>query len=633
MLGFALLTAWLALARYGAVHNRTFDLALYARTAWGLVHMEAWDPIVGGNFLGGHVPLVLLPLGALGALLGTVPVLLVCQSVAVALVAVPIARFGARRLGATGGLVGALAWLLYPNLGHATTYEFHPGMLGLLPMALALDALDRREPRALLGLCAATVACRASLALQTLMIGLLALLGGPELRQSGKRIALGSLAYFLLWQAVLVPLFGEAALRSADLHFGKWGGSPLGVLGVLVRHPGVVLAHFSAPERLSYPLRLLAPLCLLPLLRPRWLLVALPPVALNLLSQFPTATTLAEHYSSFAVPPLLMGALDGLHALLALPRFAREGTRPLGAAGNAVGAESPERSHGLPGPDRGIRSAHDTARFRASAWRALGLAALLGAAVSASVLGGGLPWSRDFQPAEFRPDAYTRSARKVLALVGAASVQAPDPLLPHLAERRLVCRVPPPEREADFVVFDIGYRRRFLHNEDLLRTTEEPLLRRWLARDDHGVAFADDQLVVLRRGQRPRSGLVNRYFVGYAPPDSGVRLTDCLAVRGAELHGDLLSLELIARKPCPGDLAIHLGADHKPKRTDLLFDGVLSPAHLARGDLLRSQHRLSDAERRAIVRRGLNVGALRSSGARPHPYDPISVEVPLHLVR
>ena len=116
-----------------------------------------------------------------------------------------------------------------------------------------------------------------------------------------------------------------------------------------------------------------------------------------------------------------------------------------------------------------------------------------------------------------------------------------------------------------------------------------------------------------------------------APPDAGRPLTDCLAVRTAELYEKRLELELVARASCPSDLAIRFGAETKPERVDLLFDGLLSPSHVARGDLLRSRHALSASERRAILERGLYVGALRSSGARPRPQDPTSLPVPVRI--
>jgi hypothetical protein len=213
-----------------------------------------------------------------------------------------------------------------------------------------------------------------------------------------------------------------------------------------------------------------------------------------------------------------------------------------------------------------------------------------------------------------------------------ASAQAPDAFLPHLAERTLVSRVPPPERVTDFVVFDVAYRRRFAEREDLLRTLEEPFLRSWLARTDHGVVFADAEFLVLRRRISPRSARVQRYLVGAADPETGVALSDCLAALGAELRGTRLTLQFVARSACPPDLALRLGVDERPPRVDLLFDGVLSPAHVVRGDLLQSSHALSPDERSVLSQRGLRVGLLRSSGARSQPGDPMSVQVPLHIV-
>jgi uncharacterized membrane protein len=593
----AALTAVMALARFASVHNRTFDLALYARMAWGLVHGEAWDPIVGGSFLGGHLPLVLLPLGALGQLLGTVPVLLVTQSIALALTAWPLSLIGARQLGPAGGIAAALAYLLYPNLGHVATYEFHPGALGLLPMAYALEWLERpvssARPRGLIGFCAAVVACRVSLALQTALIALLARGRSQEWRRACTALLIGSVAYFGL-SLVLQARFGAGIAASADLHYGQWGGSPFGVLGALVRAPGLVIEHFLPWQRWGYPLRVLAPLAFLPLLAPRYLLVALPPIALNLLSAFPTAQGLYSHYLTPALPPLVAAAVLGAAELSTR-------AQPCGLATRA---------------------------------RAFAPWLLAGAAAAGCILAGGLPFSLDFDASEFRGGATTRARRAAIARIGPeASVQAPDPLLPHLAERTFVHRAPPPEREARFVAFDISHRVRFAGQSSLLRTIEEPVVRSWLARPDHRVVFADRELLVLERGASPRGGLVARYFAGIAPAGDGRELTHCLALRSAELDRLDLRLEFVASAPCPPDLAIRFGAEPTPERVDLLFDGVLSPAHVDRGDLMRSTHRLSREERATLLTRELYVGAVRASGARPRPSDPISVPIRLKVVR
>jgi uncharacterized membrane protein len=588
----ALLTARLAFARFATLHNHTFDLALYTRMAWGLARGQTADPIAGGDFWSSHAAFVLWPLGWLGRWIGDTPsVLLWTQSAAIALAAWPVARFATRRLGAAGGAAAAFAFLLYPNLGHVAAYEFHPGSLALVPLCAALDAFDRERPRALLLWCVAAIACRASLSLQTAMLGVLAFQTAPRLRRSGALLALASCAYFALWLA-LSPHPAAGTASSAELHFGQWGGGPLGVFGTLLHDPMRVWQHFSAIERVRYPLLVLLPLGLLPLCAPRWLLVALPPLALNLLSQFPTSSGLYSHYLTPAVPALVFGAIDGLSVL--------------GARADALGTRA----------------------------RAFGAIGLVLASATGSVLAGGLPWSRDFPRADFRTDAATASGRQVLALIAPNnSVQAPDPLLPHLAERASVYRAPPPDHHAEVVVLDMTHRERFAQREDLLRTLEEPLVRTWLARDDYGVLFVDRALLVLRRGLSPRGGLGRRYLIGIAPPTSGTPLSACLGVRGATLDGRRLALEFVARGACAPDLAIRLGAEDLPKRVDLLFDGVLSPAHLGRGDVARSEHPLSASERAAVQRHGLYVGALRANGAPPEPSAPTSISIPIQQLR
>lgn len=597
--------AWFALAlhfafaRLHTVHHRTFDLALYARMAWGLVRGDGSDPIVGGSFLGAHVAWVLYPLGLLGELFGTVRVLLVAQAFALAVAAWPLARLGHRRAGFIGAMAATFAWLLYPNLFHVATYEFHPGTLAVWPLCAALDAFDRRQPRALAWCCAAMVACRASLALVTVFVGVAAVARPGALRRAGAGIVLASIAYLALSWLVLRPAFAGGAATSLDAHFGAWGGSPFGVIGTLLHDPARVVAHFSTPARLAYLPALLGPLALLPLLAPSWLVVALPTLGVNLLSEFPTATAMYSHYLTPAVPALVVAAVDGAAWL---------------ARRVPSTAPAPAR-HGV--------------------WTALGLCALGG-----SVVAGGAPWSRDFPGDDFTRDAHTVERERILAGIPAgASVQAPDALLPHLALRRRVYRAPPPERGTDHVVLDVSHRQRYAHSEDLLRTVEEPGVRAWLARDDHHVVRAEPTLVLLARGRVTHDARVGPYLVPPAHrapvPDAPaadantVRLAACLSVTHAHLADRVLAIDFLAHAACPADLALRLGAGARPRRVELLFDGVLSPAHLRAGDRVRSRHALSAGEHRAITRRGLRLGLLRSSGPPPDPSDPVSVKVPL----
>ncbi|HJL16551.1 MAG TPA: DUF2079 domain-containing protein [Sandaracinaceae bacterium LLY-WYZ-13_1] len=584
-LAHAALFAVLGLARYRTFHNETFDLAFYTRIAWGLVHQDWWEPMVDAHFYGLHLSPVLAPLGLLGLVADTPVVLLVAQALALAAAAFPLARIGIRHLGPAGAVAGALAWLLYPNLAHVAGYEFHPGSLAALPLAWMAVGVDEGHGKAFALGALGALACREDLAPVVILAALVFGWQHARRRRLAAGVGAAALAYLLLFALWLHPAHAPDD-GSLQLHFGRFGDSIGEVAVHLLTHPGALLAHLATPERLAYLPKVLAPLALLPLARPRWLLPAAPLLAINLVSDWPTTTDLDVHYLTPALPFLVAGALAGAGRLAPYTR-------------------------------------------RATPWL-LAVPVLIG-----HVVAGGSPLSLDFEADAYRPDANTAAARAIVsAIPDDASVQAPYALLPHLAERKTLHRTSSPEANDDFYVLDVSHRRRFAGDEDLLRTVEEPPVRTWLAREDHALVRAAGDYLLLERGRAPRDGLGGHAIRGTDDDArAGTRLAACLALRAATLRGDVLELDFVARGPCPNDLAVRLGPEERAERVDLLFGGWLSPRHLRRGDLVRSRHHLGPDLRARILEERLRVGLLRQSGARPEHADPMSVTVPLLLAR
>lgn len=557
--------AYFAWLRYATFHNQTFDLAFYSRIAWGWMHGQLWEPIVGATVFALHLSWVLIPLGMLGWLGKTVPVLLVAQALALTLAAYPLGLMAARRHGPVGGVMAAAAYLLYPNLWQVATFEFHPGTLALLPLAWALEAYDRRDLRAWQWSSVAMVACREDLALIALIMAVLMLRAGAvaPLAVTQRRLLWRSVwaaaAYPLIFAAVLLPLFGPAQ-GSAQAHFGAW------------RHwltqPGHWLEHFSAASRLLYLPKILLPLAGLPLLSPL-ILAAAPVLAINWLSTFPGTLALDSHYLTPAVPIFVAAAIVGL----------------------------------------------DRLRRRWAAWvGAAALAAMLASSLLSHRVVGSSPLGARFDRPAFRWDERGRAAAAIVARIPAgAAVQAPDALLPHLAERRFLHRAPPPQRDVQYAVLDASVRQLYRHDEALLRTDEEPVLRSWLAKTDFGLLAAAGPYLLFQRRLEPRQGLGAVAIIGHVAEPLGVPLTGCLAVERVWYLAGKVKLDLVARGECPADLALRLGKSRWPAQVDLLFDGLLSPQHLRAGDLLQSQHFVGDLQ----PKDRLCLGVLRESGARP----------------
>jgi uncharacterized membrane protein len=597
---------WLAWQRYATFHNRNFDLAFYARLAWGEAHGDGWEPILDAHVHGLHFVWPLEILGVVGLLFGQVRTLLAAQSIAVAAAAWPLARLSARALRTrrdAGGLatlapyVGALGWLLHPNLWHVATSDFHPGTLAVLPIAWAAESLHRRSAHGLAWSLAGTLACREDLALVVVVFALAFALGARgTARGRDRRLGAAVGAIALIYLGLFLGFFHRRyapAEGSFVLHFARWGPRPLEALGAILGQPGEVLAWLARPERAPYLLVITAPLAFLAFLAPEWMVLASPLLAINLLSEFPTTLLLDSHYLTPAVPILVAASVVG----------AARASRLLERIGVSLGASGA-------GP------------------------AALASALLAHVLHGGSPLSARYDALAYERDGTTAPIEAAIALVPPdASIQAPERLLAHFAERRSLRRAPPPETRADFVLFDAWQRRLDAHREELLRTEEEPLVRDWLARDDHALVLAREEIYLLARGAPQADDVASRHVVGRADADEGRALTGCLALLEARLEPSppdaVLVLTLAARDRCDTDLALRIGWGHRPRRVDLIASGELSPARFRRGDRLESRHVLSADELAEIERHGLRVGAIRQSGARPSPDDPVGLDVPL----
>ncbi len=583
--------------RYDTFHSRNFDLAFYARLSWGEAHRDAWEPIVDASVYGLHFVWLFEAVTWLGELIGHVRMLILIQSLAISLSAFPLARMASRIFtplgcGPLAAYVAALAFLLHPNLSHVATNDVHPGTLALLPLAWLVDALHRKSAHGLVWSSIGVLLCREDLAITVALFGLVfAIQGGDRKRMaSGLLVTLTSLAYVGYFLGVLHPRFAPPA-GSLELHFGHWhvgegtGGGVADVLRAILTRPLDVLAWVTQPERLPYVFLVTASLALLPLLAPEWLLLAAPVLGTNLLSQFPTTLFLDSHYLTPALPMLVGASLVGASRLA---RWAGEG-KPV-------------------------------------------LAAMLIASALAHVAVGGSPLGLRYDAEAYVDSPRTSAIRRVIAVIPeGASVQAPERMLAHFAERRVLRRPPPPELNTDYVVLDAWSRRVHRHHEALLRTEEEPTLRDWLARTDHALIAAEEDFYVLQRGGNADENVARARFVtGTARPDDGRPLARCLSLIDATLHAHDLVLTLAARAPCETDLALRIGWGFRPGRVDLIAEGALSPALFRSGDRITSVHPLSEEELRQIHAHGLRVGAIRQSGARPDHGDPVGLDVELH---
>lgn len=602
-LAMAALFATLAITRWRTYHNETFDLAFYTRIVWGAGHWDLYNPLAGTSLWGLHFSLVLLPLALLGRFVAIVPMLLIVQAACVAAASIPLARIAWRRVGHPWAPFAALAvWFLYPTVGSIASYEFHPSSLALLPLCLALDFFDQRRLRAGFYALLGAALCREDVALVCGLVGLVVALR-PEHRRAGLGMFALFTAWFALWLFAIAPRHLPPR-GSLQLHYGHLGSSPTDILKNLFLHPIATLRSLATPVRVLYVPRLLVPVAFTALLRPRWLLPILVPVGINLLSQFPTATQIHSHYSTLAVPFVVVAAAHGVAQLM------------------AQGALHAER-YGL-----------------------VAMCAVLAGSVHMQRRAGYLPGiGRRFEAADHRPDHRRASLDELVSwLPPDASVIAPDFLLAHLAERRGVFRDGPTPRTVDLRVLSAEHRARFPGSQTLWRSEEEQRLRGAMFWRRYGVYAVFGDYIVMRSRWPVRQYARGRY-VEFEPDDrthaAHVDLGEDLAVAGWGMvplrDGARVVLLLKVKRAWPFDLGMELGwgpmrphLDREdPQRTWAFvpFDGLFMPPFARVGEVVRTEV-VVPARVEALAAHGLWFGARRVDGSRLEASSPHWVRLP-----
>ena len=271
---------------------------------------EGYEPrssVAGHNLLWEQAAYILYPVAGLTALFPDQPTLLALQASALALAVVPLWRIARDVGGLKSGAAAAVvfAYCVYPAVHTVNLSDFHPEALAVPALfAAVLTALTGRwnwfGVFALLA-----VACRADLAFALSGLGLLVLMEGR--RRPGTAISLGGLAYGLVSMTAVQPRFNGGRFPHIEA-FSDFGSGHLGsVLWGFVSAPHQVLADASSQANFQMIVFLLAPVMLLPLVAPRYLLPVVPLFGAYLVADMPPGQV-AEASQTVPMIPFVFAA-------------------------------------------------------------------------------------------------------------------------------------------------------------------------------------------------------------------------------------------------------------------------------------------------------------------------------------
>ncbi|MEI6043448.1 MAG: DUF2079 domain-containing protein [Chloroflexota bacterium] len=306
-----------------------FDLAFYEQAAWNTGHgrfLEVSGTDFSHSLLGTDVILIVALMTPLYMLVQSPLTLLFQETLVVALGAIPVYWLARDRLGnRVAGLLFALTYLLLLGVQNGNLYElrFRPMAMSFLLFAFYYYERGRFWP--FLAFATLALTCRPENGLVLIMLALYGFIKGrPKI--FGWHFVIGPLilgaVWFTLATLVIIPGLSTGSIALSE-NFA--GGSPQAALIQLFTNPVEFFSDNSLLGKLCYLPLLLLPLLFLPLGSPTVLLMALPLLAINLLSKRPMQWNAYDyHYQGSIIPWLLAATIFTLEKWQTKPlRFLR----------------------------------------------------------------------------------------------------------------------------------------------------------------------------------------------------------------------------------------------------------------------------------------------------------------------
>jgi uncharacterized membrane protein len=313
----------LSIRCHQTLHTYAFDLGNADQALWNTAHGRPFHftnwrglpdlPLKEDSRLGMHFEPVYLLIAPIYWLWSDVRALLILQTVALALGAVPVFLLARLRLGSgLCALVFAMAYLLWPAVEGANLVDFHAITLAVPLLLAAFYLLQTRRYHYFLACAVLAMSCKEDVPLLVFMMGVYTLAVRRAWRWGLATAGLAAI-WFYVAMFVVVPHFTLTG-QSPYLARYSYLGNSLPQIAYNLLSPAAWSAFF--PRGVEYLLQAIAYFQFSPLLSPETLFLAAPSWLINVLSANTAMQLLdARHYAAPLVPFIIAAAIEGLARL------------------------------------------------------------------------------------------------------------------------------------------------------------------------------------------------------------------------------------------------------------------------------------------------------------------------------
>lgn len=330
-------------------HSSAWDLGLFNQAFASTLHGTGFftysiEPFTNpsGSFFGVHFSPILLAILPIYAVYPSIATLLAVQALVLGIGAVPIYRLSRSLLGSVGASVAiALSYLLYYPMQAANLFDFHVESFVVAPLLFSIYYLHvRKWKRFSLSIILAltTIEYASFLVAAVGFAYLLMNIEGASWALKAKKfrdhrlllpglLSSVSVAWFILARQVMSmfnptpPIAFEGANNWSLIGAGSIAEIP--IYALLYPANALRAVMFSLPLKLEYLGLLFVPVLLVPLLRPRTLVAAVPWIAFAFLSNYGPYYQLRNQYALFVVPGMFWALIMAFQRLRSVKQARR----------------------------------------------------------------------------------------------------------------------------------------------------------------------------------------------------------------------------------------------------------------------------------------------------------------------
>jgi len=310
--------------RHYNFHTQTWDMGIFAQTMWNTTHGNFMQNSIEevSNHLGVHMSPFLILLVPDYFLFPSPYTLLITQTILIALGAIPLYFLAKRLLGDAKiwPLLIAGGYLLYPSLHWINTFDFHV-ISFLVPLLITafyfIESKNWTWAAIFLMLSAST---KEDAILVVLFVGLYLLLKPKEgfwwnnERKLGLATVILSILYFIIAVQFIMPALGGGLVRLD--RYEQLGSTPAEMITNTIQNPQILISTIFTSAKLRYVFWLLLPVAFLPLFSGRAIILLIPGLLENLLTNFSSQFSNLYQYDSVLVAGIFIASIYGLKNIL-----------------------------------------------------------------------------------------------------------------------------------------------------------------------------------------------------------------------------------------------------------------------------------------------------------------------------